>query len=247
MKLQSLLHSRKTLGTVSVLALATGLLAVRANADQWDKKTILTVSEPIQVRDTYLEPGQYVLKLFDSQGDRHIVQIFNADQSRIIDTVMAIPKQRMEPAGKSQFTFWETPPGTARAMRDWFYPGETIGQEFPYPKHLLQLAVATTPPPAPLAEPAPAPVPEPPSASAAPLQPDNSEAAGVSEEAEQPMEPQPPVETAQNAPPPEPAPGPPPLQQPTELPKTASPYPLIGLWGLAMLALAGLLKLKQSA
>ena len=103
MKLQSLLHSRKTLGTVSVLALATGLLAVRANADQWDQKTILAVNEPIQVRDTFLEPGQYVLKLFNSQGDRHIVQIFNADQSRLYTTngisndisVIDVPAQKV--------------------------------------------------------------------------------------------------------------------------------------------------------
>ena len=47
---------------------------------------------------------------------------------------MAIPNYRMEPTGHSQFTFYETPPGTARAMRAWFYPGDNFGQHFVYPQ-----------------------------------------------------------------------------------------------------------------
>jgi hypothetical protein len=92
---------------------------------------VLTTNEPIQVRDRLLQPGQYVFKLLDSSSDRHVVQIFNDDQSRIIDTVLAIPRYRTEPTGKSRFTFWETPPGTAKALRTWFYPGDNMGQEFP--------------------------------------------------------------------------------------------------------------------
>jgi len=93
-----------------------------------DKRTILTVNEPIQVRDTLLEPGQYVFKLLDSQSDRHIVQIYNRDQNHLIDTVMAIPNYRIQPTGNSRFTFWETPPGSAKALRAWFYPGDNFGQ-----------------------------------------------------------------------------------------------------------------------
>ena len=53
-------------------------------ADQWDKKTILTVNEAIQLPTTVLEPGKYVFKLLDSLSDRHIVQVFNADGTKII-------------------------------------------------------------------------------------------------------------------------------------------------------------------
>ena len=54
-------------------------LAPTARADQWDKRTILTVNEPIQVPGQVLQPGKYVMKLLDSPSNRHIVQIFNAE------------------------------------------------------------------------------------------------------------------------------------------------------------------------
>src|SRR6202043_1686371 len=66
-----------TLTALGGLTLALCTVAFRAQADVWDKKTVLTVSQPIQVQDTYLEPGTYVFKLLDSSSDRHIVQIFN--------------------------------------------------------------------------------------------------------------------------------------------------------------------------
>jgi hypothetical protein len=113
-------HSRAALAMVCGIAFLAGISMFRAKADVWDKKAILTVNQTIQVRDTVLDPGQYVLRLNDSASDRHIVQIFNSDQSHLISTVLAIPKQRLEPTGHSQFTFWETPPGTAKAMRTWF-------------------------------------------------------------------------------------------------------------------------------
>src|SRR5258708_24527717 len=78
--------------------------------------------------------GTYVFKLADSLSDRHIVQIFNADETQIIATILAIPNYRLKPTGKSDFRFWETPAGNPRAMRAWFYPGDNFGQEFAYPK-----------------------------------------------------------------------------------------------------------------
>jgi outer membrane biosynthesis protein TonB len=212
-----------------------GLAVVPARADQWDKKTILTTNQPLQVRERVLEPGQYVFKLLNSNSDRHIVQIFNADQSHIIDTILAIPNYRLQPTGDSQFVMWETPPGTAHALRAWFYPGDNYGQEFPYPKHLMQIAANTAlaaplPAPEPEAtpEPAPAPVPE-----AAPPAPEPA-----------PAEPAPPAAEAPQTPP---APTPAPAPAPAELPHTASPFPMIGLAGLLSLGLYGLLRLKRVA
>src|SRR5436305_5639936 len=121
----------------AVLSVAV-LLGVSATlplkADQWNKKTVLTVKETIQLPNTVLEPGTYVFKLADSLSDRHIVQIFNADETHIVATILAIPNYRLKPTGKSVFGFWETPAGNPRAMRAWFYPGDNFGQEFAYPK-----------------------------------------------------------------------------------------------------------------
>lgn len=225
----------------SGLALTT-FLTYRAQADSWDKMTLLTISEPTQVMNTYLEPGTYMFRLANS--DRHIVQIFNSDRSHLINTVLAIPNYRFNATDRTQFTFWETPPGTAKAVRAWFYPGDHYGQEFTYPTDLRQIAALTppslpapAPPPVPEAAlappPEPAPAPEPPQAAVEPA----------------PQE-QPPVEIAQNSPPPAPEPA---AQQPVQtaapepesLPKTASPYPAIGLGGLLSLGLYFGLRAKQ--
>jgi hypothetical protein len=113
-----------------------------AKADEWDKKTILTISEPIQVPKQVLEPGTYVFKLMDSQSDRHIVQIFDKDEKHLVTTVLAIPNYRLKPTGKSKFQFWEVPAGQPKALRAWFYPGDNFGQEFAYPK-VMSTQIAT--------------------------------------------------------------------------------------------------------
>ena len=119
-------------------ALASGLfammLAAPAQADQWNKLTRLTVHETIQVPGATLPPGKYVMRLMDSPANRHIVQFFNEDQSRLITTVLAIPNQRMldEITGDTQLSFYETPAGEPPALRAWFYPGDSFGQQFVY-------------------------------------------------------------------------------------------------------------------
>jgi hypothetical protein len=139
----------RNLSIVFGLALVGASLTQPLAADQWNKKTVLTFGQRVQMPTTVLEPGTYVFKLLDSLSDRHIVQIFNSDESHLITTILAIPNYRLQPTGKSTFQFWETPAGQPTAMRAWFYPGDNFGQEFAYPKSLsLQIAkVAKTPVP----------------------------------------------------------------------------------------------------
>jgi LPXTG-motif cell wall-anchored protein len=247
MNLHSLIPSRMALAITCGIALAAGIATSPARADQWDKKTILTVNQPIQVTDTVLEPGQYVLKLLDSQSDRHIVQILNSNQTHVVNTVLAIPRERVLPTGKTEFTFWETPPGSYRALRTWFYPGDSYGQEFAYPKHLQQMAMLTSPATLPLApEPAAEPVPAPAESTA------QSEPTAQSEATTPEPSPEQPVEVAQNtAPAPDQAPAETPAhstpEQPAQLPTTGSPYPAVGMSGALLLGLAGLLRLRRQA
>src|ERR1022692_2305440 len=144
--------NRLALTFASVGLLAGAALAPNARADQWNKKTILTVNETIQVPNKVLPPGTYVIKLLDSPGDRHVVQIFNADQTHLETTILAIPNYRLQPTGKTVFTFWETPPGQPKALRAWFYPGDNFGQEFAYPKSAATQIAAVAHQPVPTTE-----------------------------------------------------------------------------------------------
>jgi hypothetical protein len=228
--------------STALFAAVVGFVAVapKASADEWNKKTIITTSEPIEVPGATLQPGTYVFKLLNTtDADRHTVIIQNERENRTYATILAIPNYRIRPTGKTRLMFWETPAGQPKALRAWFYPGDNFGQEFAYKRdRATQIAQSTTTheqvpednqTETAAAKPAPAPAPAP-EAAPAPA----------------------PVETAQNtpppapeaaAPPPTPAPAPEPTQvaqnnTPNELPQTASNLPLLALIGFACVGLS---------
>ena len=137
------MNSMKAFAAASCLGLASFAFAPSAMADQWNKKTIITIGEPIQVPGKVLQPGKYVMRLLDSPSNRHVVQIFNEREDQLQTTVLAIPNYRLQPTGETEFQWWETPAGQPKAMRAWFYPGDNFGQEFAYPKNEA-VAIAAT-------------------------------------------------------------------------------------------------------
>ena len=250
------------------LLLAASILALAATpamlADAWNKKTILTVNETISIPGATLPPGKYVMKLLDSPSNRHVVQVFNEDETKVITTILAIPNYRLQPSGKTRFGYWETPAGQPRAMRSWFYPGDNFGQEFAYPKETALVIAQTTHETVPMIEStdlktaevtrmddqgkqaqiqideeiaAAQPAPQPETQAVV-----ESPAPTVVEEER--------VEIAQNTPPPAP-PAPEvvqesrPVEPPATLPATGSPLPLIALSGLFSLGAAGALRLRR--
>src|SRR6202171_4508609 len=105
-----------------------------ARADTWNKNTLVAFSQAVEVPGKILPAGTYTFQLLDSLSDRHIVQIFNADGSQIIATILAINNYRLEPTGETVMKFGERPGDSPEALRAWFYPGDNFGQEFVYPK-----------------------------------------------------------------------------------------------------------------
>jgi len=122
------------------MALVATMFLPTARADEWDRKTEVTFSGPVEIPGVHLQgfavlpAGTYVFKILDSQSDRHIVQIFNKDESIIYATILAIPNYRLKATDKTVVTFTERPAGEPEALRAWFYPGRTSGEEFVYPK-----------------------------------------------------------------------------------------------------------------
>jgi hypothetical protein len=207
-----------------------GLTLANVRADEWNKKTVITINEPIQVPNLVLAPGTYVMKLLDSPSDRHLVQIYNADETKLLTTIMAIPNYRLQPADKTVLEFWETPPGHPKALRAWFYPGDNFGQEFAYPKREAVTIVAVSHAPVPSTE---------------EVKPEQLPTTPVETVTEAPQE------TVAQAEPAAPLFAPQEPQEapalPLELPKTASPYPLVGLAGLMALGISGLLRLIRTS
>ncbi len=129
---------------IATMACALGLvgiaLAPSAKADEWDRKTVVKFSQPIEVPGVHLKglgvlpAGTYVFKVLDSQANRHIVQIFSEDESKVYATILAIPNYRLQSTDKTVIMFSERPAGQPEALRGWFYPGRRWGEEFVYPK-----------------------------------------------------------------------------------------------------------------
>jgi hypothetical protein len=105
-----------------------------ARADEWNKKTTMTFSQSVEVPGKILPAGTYTFKLLDSPADRHIVQIFDADGTHLITTVLAINDYRLKPTGETVVKFTERAGDAPEALRAWFYPGDDFGQAFVYSK-----------------------------------------------------------------------------------------------------------------
>lgn len=135
----------KMIMAILCLSLLTVAFVPSARADDWNKKTVVTFSQPIEIPGGIILPaGTYVFKILDSFSYRHIVQIFNEDQSHIYATILAIPNYRLQTTDKTVMTFGESAVGVPQAIRAWFYPGSNSGEEFVYPKRrAMELARAT--------------------------------------------------------------------------------------------------------
>jgi Protein of unknown function (DUF2911) len=232
----------KTIFAVLTLTLLGATLAPGARADEWNKKTVLTFSQPIEIPGQILPAGTYTFVLLDSPSDRHIVQIFNADGSHIIATVLAINDYRLKPTGDTVVKFAERSGDNPEALKAWFYPGDNFGQEFVYPKQrAIELAVIVKQPiPALAADTTDLKlvpiVAETPEQKEVPV----AEVIMVTPAPAEVVTPTPVVEATTPAPVVETAPAP--VVEAKQLPQTASQLPLIVLFGLMSLGVALALK-----
>ena len=236
----------KVLASIFCLSLAALAFSASVKADAWNKKTIVTFNQSVEVPgNVVLPPDTYVFKLLDSTSNRHIVQIFNEDQTHVYATILAIPNYRLRVTGKTVFTFTERAAGEPPAIKAWFYPGDNFGQEFVYRKSKsAELAKQTTMPSEPepeITKPAESLNEEP----VVGLKQSQSTDVNPAEKVDMAQPVEPPVQTTPT-PQEEPADAPESMEQ---LPQTASQLPFWGLIGLlslgAGLALMGFLKLRN--
>ena len=124
-----------SLGAIALSLVLFGVLFVpRARADEYNKLTIVSLPEEVQVPGAVLPAGTYLFKLMDNEGSRTIVQIFNADGTQLVTTIFAIADYRATISDKTIMTFDERPDGQPEALKAWFYPGDNYGVAFLYPK-----------------------------------------------------------------------------------------------------------------
>jgi hypothetical protein len=67
-----------------------------------------------------------------SSAGRNIVQIFDADRSKLYATVLTIPTERQTIAENTEVTLADPAGSQPKALLSWFYPGSNVGHEFLY-------------------------------------------------------------------------------------------------------------------
>lgn len=179
----------------------------------YDKLAYLTFNAPVQVPGATLRAGTYRFHLTNENTSRNVLQVLSNDGVIVYAMFNTIPDSRTKLTPEADVTFLETPAGVPPAVRSLFYGHEYGGYQFVYPKGGPNIIPEVVPQPEITYTVEPMPVIEPPY---------------------EPLAPAPATEPAV-----EPVPEPVGEPAPAELPRTATPLPLIAIGGLTSL-LAGL-------
>ena len=139
---------------VALACMTAAMLATSVNAGAQgprNQDTFFTFSQAVELPKTTLPAGTYFFQLMDSDSNRHIVKVMSEDKKELKATLLAIPFYSNDrPSDEPQIRFMETPSDSANAgamtnaIKIWFYPGNTVGHEFIYPRsQALQIAART--------------------------------------------------------------------------------------------------------
>jgi len=117
-----------------VTAVLLGILSVSVapslRADDFNKETHFTINQPLQVQDTVLAPGSYVLKLAASDFDRVLVSIYDGDGIRLEKIALGFTAYRSDAGDPKMITVSQPQGDQPSRLKTWFYPGDTFGVEF---------------------------------------------------------------------------------------------------------------------
>lgn len=117
-------------------ALLIGLLCPRAEANLSNKETIMTFHQPVEIPGRVLAPGTYVFKLLstqEDQADRNYVEVESQNQQHVLAIVRTAPVYHASSYDHSKLTFERLNAQSPEAIKDWFFPGDLVGQQFLYP------------------------------------------------------------------------------------------------------------------
>jgi len=141
---------RKVALACMTAAMVTMAVNAGAQTGPANQDTFFTFSQPVELPKTTLPAGTYFFQLMDSPSNRHIVKVMSQDRKELLATLMAIPFYSNDrPSDKPEVRFMETPAAagttaSANAIKIWFYPGNTTGHEFIYPRsQALKIASRT--------------------------------------------------------------------------------------------------------
>jgi hypothetical protein len=122
--------------SIGMLLLAFSMVLPAARADEGNQATKVTFSQAVQVPGHVLPAGTYWFMLPENVTEHDQVRIYNSDRTIFFGTILTITAERLQPTDKTAFTVAQRDPAQPQVVVTWFYPGDTIGHEFLYPKQV---------------------------------------------------------------------------------------------------------------
>jgi hypothetical protein len=137
---------KKILVSACAAAMFTSVNArpAMAQTQPMDDRTEFTFSSPVELPGVTLPPGTYVFRFVDASNQKKVMQVMTKSDQKTYGMFLTINAIRPTPSDDAELRFLETPAGKPAAVKTWWYPGNTIGREFIYPKsQARRLAMAT--------------------------------------------------------------------------------------------------------
>jgi len=137
-----MIRTKLFLGCALAFAISLAVGTTTYAQEPIDQRTYFMFSAAFELPGGKTLPaGRYMFRIVDSPSNRHVVQIMSQDGKQIHATLLAIPAPRQDPPNDPEVRFMETAANMPPAIRTWWYPGRTIGHEFIYPReHARRLA-----------------------------------------------------------------------------------------------------------
>ena len=137
---------------VALACMTAAMVTIAVNAGAQgpaNQDTYFTFSQAVELPKTTLPAGTYFFQLMDSPSNRHIVKVMDKDRKELFATLLAIPYYSNDrPSDEPEVRFLETPAANgvaaSNAIKIWFYPGNTVGHEFIWPRDKAAMLAKAT-------------------------------------------------------------------------------------------------------
>jgi len=126
--------STRSVTGIAVAALVAVMISTPAYAITYEKLAYLTFSGPVQVPGVTLHAGTYAFRLANPDTSRNVLHVLSNDGTTVYAMFHTIPDSRTAISTNPVVSFRETPAGVPPAVNSLFYGGEYRGYKFVYPK-----------------------------------------------------------------------------------------------------------------
>ena len=137
---------------MKMLRIAAAVLVCLATVqlvDAQTKRTKVRFNAPMEIPNPStrtgvmtLPPGEYIFAMADTGSSHHVVRVTDATGRTVHSMVLTMPDYRLNATSKTVMYLGERPAGSPAAIKSWFYPGDTNGERFIYPKARAQALAA---------------------------------------------------------------------------------------------------------